>query len=662
MTDIGGDAPGVRFEGRRLWIVLGLLTVLAALPRFAELGHLSFYGDEETTALPAMALAEGKGAEMPTGMEYRRGLTVTWLSAASSRLLGPDNDLSYRLPAAILGTLTVPLLFLFGRRYLGTGIALVAATALALSEWHLVFSRMARMYAPLVFFFLATGYAVWKWADTGKLRDLLLAAGLFVVAVATHALAVFVVIFAVLPIAFREDRETSPAALAAFAAVGVVGARLYSQMFVGVPFRTWGSGPPPEGEAAAATLPWQVEALAGPVGPWWLLAGVGGALGVWAGVRILGSGGRPELSLRALGMAAVAGVAGALLAAGQLWGGAAFGLAFLVVHTGSRMEALRRAAGPLVLILALGAWCLFADVASLGVAGGLKEAVVFPFPYLLYLFREFPGIVALFGAACLWSALAPARDGEFGLRATLLVALFLLLAVGSFRGWSHLRFLLPALPFLLLVAAAALVRGTEWAVGRIGSPRLPSWTGVAVSIGIVLSGLLGAHGVAAAYGTATLDHGQTVDADLHQQPFRPDHESAGEFIRSSRREGDLVVAEDPLQQRWYAGPVDYWFRRLGDARPFLFEAEDGSYRDMYVGSELISEPAVLDSVARTAGGSVWFVTSGETAHNRDWYLSSEQRRWLDSLERARRPAFVARDSVTSVYCLNCEEEGPRRGK
>lgn len=647
--------------GRRLWLVLLALTVLAGVPRLAGLGHLSFYGDEETTAFPARALAEGRGTVMPSGMEYRRGLTVSWLAAGTAKLLGRDDEVSYRLPVALLGTLTVPLLFLFGRRFLGTGAALVAATALALSEWHLVHSRMARMYVPLLFFLLATGYATWAWAERGRLRELLLAAGVFAAAALTHSLAVLAVVFALIPIGLRTRSAVSGPKLASFAVVAAVAARIYDRVAVDAPFAARGTVPPPEGGVASPAASWPLEALAAPLGPWWLFAVAGAALGAWASARILKGGDDLDASLRGAGMILLAGSSGGLLAAGQPWGAGLLALLFLVVHEGERAEAVRRSALLLAPAAALGVACVAVDVASQGLAGGLREAVVFPFPYPLYLLREFPGVVLLFGGAAAWAALVPARSGRpelhgrAGLRAILLVTLAFLLAVGAARGWGHLRFLLPAYPFLLLVAAAALVEALRWAAGRLR--RLPGWTGLAASLLVVVSGLLSGHGAGVAYQTATLRHGEAVDVDLHQQPFRPDHESAGEYVRSHRRAGDVVVAEDPLQQRWYAGPVDFWFRRLGDARQFLHVGADGGYRDNYVKSRLIAEPAVLDSIVRAAEGRVWMITSGETAHAREWYLDAEQRRWLDSLERAREPAYVARDSVTRVYCLNCGDGG-----
>jgi len=119
-----------------------------------------------------------------------------------------------------------------------------------------------------------------------------------------------------------------------------------------------------------------------------------------------------------------------------------------------------------------------------------------------------------------------------------------------------------------------------------------------------------------------------------------------------------VIAEDPIVQTLYAGHIDYWFRRYGDMRRYLREYPDG-VRDLYVGSRPLADPAIIDSLARDAPARVWLITSGETAPLRRWYLSPEQRSWLDSLERAREPAWLGEDGVSAAYCLNCP--GPDGG-
>ncbi|NIM47652.1 MAG: hypothetical protein GTN62_00005, partial [Gemmatimonadales bacterium] len=115
---------------------------------------------------------------------------------------------------------------------------------------------------------------------------------------------------------------------------------------------------------------------------------------------------------------------------------------------------------------------------------------------------------------------------------------------------------------------------------------------------------------------------------------------------------DVVIAEDPLQQRWYAGSVDVWLRSYHDARQYLYTT-DGAFRDIYVSSIFAGSRSMLDSLVGAATGRAWLITSGETYPARAYFLERDQRAWLDSIEHSIPPAFVARDGVTTVYCLNC---------
>lgn len=262
-------------------------------------------------------------------------------------------------------------------------------------------------------------------------------------------------------------------------------------------------------------------------------------------------------------------------------------------------------------------------------------------------------LTALFVCAAVGVVLVQSENGadRDGLRAVVLAALLPLLAVGLARQWGGIRYLLPAYPFFLLAAAAALVSGAKFVANRLGHWSRPLLT-VGVLVGVVLAGVFRHHGVPASASAATISHGEPVDADLHQQPFRPDHRGAGLFVRAQRDEGDVVVAEDPLEQYWYAGNVHYWLRSYSDARAYLYETPGNQVRDIYVNSIHLREVSILDSLA-SQSNRVWVVTSGETEHNRGYYLDGPQQRRLDSLEAVHRPAHVARDSATRVYCLNC---------
>ena len=63
-----------------------------------------------------------------------------------------DPTVTIRLPSLILGTATVPLVFLLGLRTVGRRAALVAALVMALSPFAIFYSSEARPYATLTFF------------------------------------------------------------------------------------------------------------------------------------------------------------------------------------------------------------------------------------------------------------------------------------------------------------------------------------------------------------------------------------------------------------------------------------------------------------------------------------------------------------------------------
>ncbi|MCA0273217.1 MAG: glycosyltransferase family 39 protein [Proteobacteria bacterium] len=61
------------------------------------------------------------------------------------------SHLALRLPSAITGAATIPLMFLLGRRVFGVGVGLLAAALLSVHSLHLFWSQAARMYAAGAF-------------------------------------------------------------------------------------------------------------------------------------------------------------------------------------------------------------------------------------------------------------------------------------------------------------------------------------------------------------------------------------------------------------------------------------------------------------------------------------------------------------------------------
>ena len=72
------------------------------------------------------------------------------------------NALGIRLLSAILGTLTVPLTYQIGRRLAGREVGLLAAAALAVAFWSLIYSRNGQRHISFPVLMLASFYFFWK--------------------------------------------------------------------------------------------------------------------------------------------------------------------------------------------------------------------------------------------------------------------------------------------------------------------------------------------------------------------------------------------------------------------------------------------------------------------------------------------------------------------
>ena len=133
-------SAGLRSTGAYVAVAVA---VVAALPRFYQLDSVpaGLSAIERVFAAAASRVAHegwiGLGPDAvagePPGFAYLLG---AW------SLLAGDSTLALRLLPAVLGVATVGLFYLLTRRLLGVRPALFASVILALSFWHLQFSRL----------------------------------------------------------------------------------------------------------------------------------------------------------------------------------------------------------------------------------------------------------------------------------------------------------------------------------------------------------------------------------------------------------------------------------------------------------------------------------------------------------------------------------------
>jgi uncharacterized membrane protein len=126
---------------------LAAIVVIGAVVRFHGLGDQSLWYDE------AVSWTQSHGSILDLfrlTSEDNYPPLHNLLLFVTIHLFG-DAEWSLRLPSAILGTLTIPLLYAITARLAGPVAGLFAALILALSGFHVWYSQEARMYALLGF-------------------------------------------------------------------------------------------------------------------------------------------------------------------------------------------------------------------------------------------------------------------------------------------------------------------------------------------------------------------------------------------------------------------------------------------------------------------------------------------------------------------------------
>jgi hypothetical protein len=115
------------------------LTVLAAVVRLYRIDAVTLWGDEYASVREAMNLGTNLNS-----LPYFIFLRI-WI-----KLFG-YSETALRLPAAIFGTLTVPIFYLMGRELLHRRVAFFSAFLLALSAYAIASSQIVRYYSLFLF-------------------------------------------------------------------------------------------------------------------------------------------------------------------------------------------------------------------------------------------------------------------------------------------------------------------------------------------------------------------------------------------------------------------------------------------------------------------------------------------------------------------------------
>jgi mannosyltransferase len=152
------DEAGIGSAANRLGMLLALLVIVAGalLLRMHNLDKWGLWDDELFTVRNALRLTSLGNSQVFAWLPHRIGFELAGLDVASLsaeeiwtwRAAGLT-EWTMRGPVAVLGALTILVLWFVGHRTLGARPTLWLCLLLALSPWHLWFSQVSRFYIQL---------------------------------------------------------------------------------------------------------------------------------------------------------------------------------------------------------------------------------------------------------------------------------------------------------------------------------------------------------------------------------------------------------------------------------------------------------------------------------------------------------------------------------
>jgi mannosyltransferase len=204
------------------WWPLAALVVLAALLRLGTLGEQSFWYDEAFT--PVHVLHTSLGATL-RAVVHRENTPPLWylLAWADARVLG-DGAIALRLPSALAGILTVPVVWAIGSELAGRRAAVIGAAILAVNPLFVWYSQEARAYGLFV---LMAALAMLCFVRL-RHRPTAARAAAFALTGALALLSHYFAVFLLIPMALwlLRERALRRSALPALGAIGLVGLAL----------------------------------------------------------------------------------------------------------------------------------------------------------------------------------------------------------------------------------------------------------------------------------------------------------------------------------------------------------------------------------------------------------------------------------------------------
>jgi hypothetical protein len=135
------------------FIFLIILTGLGIFFRIRNLGYLSFWGDDGHTVIGTLSILQYGYPKLPSGFVLFHGIFDYYLNVIPVLIFGPT-EFAFRITSVAFGVSTILFVYFAGKEFANKFVGFLAAFLITFSTWYIQFSREARYFAALQFFFL----------------------------------------------------------------------------------------------------------------------------------------------------------------------------------------------------------------------------------------------------------------------------------------------------------------------------------------------------------------------------------------------------------------------------------------------------------------------------------------------------------------------------
>lgn len=143
------------------FIFLIVLIGLGIFLRIRNLGYLSFWGDDGHTVIGTLGILQYGYPKLPSGFVLFHGIFDYYLNVVPVLIFGPT-EFAFRITSVAFGVSTILLAYFTGKEIANKFVGFLAAFLIAFSTWYIQFSREARYFAALQFFFLLSLFFFYK--------------------------------------------------------------------------------------------------------------------------------------------------------------------------------------------------------------------------------------------------------------------------------------------------------------------------------------------------------------------------------------------------------------------------------------------------------------------------------------------------------------------